>query len=186
VRGRALDERDTAASSQRVAVINALLAQQLFQTEDVVGRRFRLGLRRTSPLYENRAASRPTARYTAIREDMPATAYLAASAAAAGPVTFEVRVANATAFTATARDVVRRLDDQLPTRRRADDGGPDGAVARAGSASSRSWRIMLGLVTLALVRDRALRSALRTAWRSESRRSDCAWRSAPNAHPCAG
>ena len=147
VRGRALDERDTAAS-QRVAVINAILAKQLFQTDDVIGRRFRLGLRRTSPLYEIVGVA-ANARYTAIREDMPPTAYLAAAQQPAGRATFEVRVPNAAAFAATARDVVRRLDDQLPLV----------GVRTMEDQMARSLRqerlfaqlaVMLGLVTLAL------------------------------------
>jgi predicted permease len=113
VRGRALDERD-AASSQKVTVVNRILAQQLFGTDDVVGRRFRLGMRSTAPLYEIVGVS-ANARYTSVRDRMPPTAYLAASQQPAGPATFAVRTASdAAAFAPTARDTVRRLDDQLP------------------------------------------------------------------------
>ena len=113
LRGRALGSQDT-AGGQRVAVINAILARQLFETDDVVGRRFRLGLRSTSPLYEIVGVA-GNARYTSVRDKMPPTAYLAAAQQPAGPATFEVRTAgDAAALTATARDVVRRIDDQLP------------------------------------------------------------------------
>jgi predicted permease len=113
LRGRALDERDT-AGAQRAAVVNVLLARQLFKTDDVVGRRFRLGMRSTSPVYEIVGVA-ANARYTSVREDMPPTAYLAAAQQPPGPATFEVRTAgDAEAFAAVARDVVRRLDDQLP------------------------------------------------------------------------
>jgi predicted permease len=113
LRGRSLDERD-APGGQRSAVVNALLARQLFKTEDVVGRRFRLGLRATSPLYEIVGVA-GNARYTSVRDPTPPTAYLAAAQQPPGAATFEVRTAtDAGAFAAVARDVVRRLDDQLP------------------------------------------------------------------------
>jgi predicted permease len=113
VRGRALDERDSAAS-QKVMVVNRLLAQQLFKTDDVVGRRVRLGMRKTAPLYEIVGVS-GDARYTSIRDGMPPTLYLAAPQQPAGTVTFEVRTAGpAESASALVRDVVRRVDDQLP------------------------------------------------------------------------
>ena len=148
LRGRALDQRDHAAS-QRVAVVNGVLARQLFQTEDVVGRRFRLGLRQTSPFYEIVGVA-ANARYTAVRENMPPTAYLAAAQQPVGPATFEVRVAgSAAAFAATARDVVRRLDDQLPLVgvRTIED-----QIARSLSQERlfAQLAMLLGLVTLAL------------------------------------
>jgi predicted permease len=113
VRGRALDERDS-ATSQKVMVVNRLLAQQLFKTDDVVGRRVRLGMRRNAPVYEIVGVS-GDARYTSVREDMPPTLYLAAAQQPAGTVTFEVRTSGAAEGSAAlVRDVVRRVDDQLP------------------------------------------------------------------------
>jgi predicted permease len=113
LRGRALDERD-GATSQKVAVVNTLFARQHFKSDDVVGRRFRLGMRQTSPVYEIVGVAAP-ARYTSVREDPPPTAYLAAAQQPAGGATFEVRVAgDAAAFAATAREIVHRVDDQLP------------------------------------------------------------------------
>jgi predicted permease len=113
VRGRALDDRDT-STSQRVAVVNRILAQQLFGTDDVVGRRLRLGLDRRVPLYEIVGVS-ANARYTSVRSDMPPTAYLPASQLSAGPVTFVVRTAgDPAAFANTAREAIRRIDDQIP------------------------------------------------------------------------
>jgi predicted permease len=113
IRGRALDLRDS-ASSQRVVVVNRLLAQQLFKTEDAVGRRVRLGLRATSPVYEIVGVA-ANARYTSIREEMPPTAYLPAAQQPIGSMTFEIRMAGAAASgAALARDVMRRIDDRLP------------------------------------------------------------------------
>jgi predicted permease len=148
LRGRALDERD-AAGRQRAAVVNGVLARQLFETEDVVGRRFRLGMLSTSPIYEIVGVA-ADARYTAIRENVPPTAYLAAAQQPAGPATFEVRVSgDPAAFSTVAREVVRRLDDQLPLI----------AVRTMEEQIARSLRqerlfarlaLLLGMVTLAL------------------------------------
>jgi predicted permease len=113
VRGRALDDRDT-AGSQRVAVVNRLLARQLFNTDDVVGRRFRLGLNPKSPLYEIVGVA-ADARYTSVRNEMPPTAYLAASQHATGAITFAVRTTGEpAAFAGTAREAIRDIDDQIP------------------------------------------------------------------------
>jgi predicted permease len=113
VRGRALDERDS-ATSQRTAVVNRILARQLFQTDDVVGRRFRLGLSPTAPLYEI-AGVAGDARYTSVRRDAPPTAYLAAAQQPVGPVTLAIRTAgDPAAFANTAREALRRIDDQIP------------------------------------------------------------------------
>jgi predicted permease len=113
VRGRALDGRDT-ETSQRVAVVNRILARQLFKTDDVVGRRFRLGLTAKAPLYEIVGVA-ADARYPSVRSPMPPTAYLAASQQSAGAVTFAVRTAGDPAsFANTARDAIRQIDDQIP------------------------------------------------------------------------
>jgi predicted permease len=148
LRGRVLDERDT-AGGQRTAVVNSLLARQLFKTDDAVGRRFRLGMRSSSPVYEIVGVA-ANARYTAIRENMPPTAYLAAAQQPAGPVTFEVRTGgDASAFAAVARDVVRGLDDQLPlvAVRTIDD-----QIARSLRQERLFARLamLLGIVTLGL------------------------------------
>jgi predicted permease len=148
VRGRALDAGDS-ATSQRVVVVNRRLAQKLFNTEDVVGRRVRLGMLRTAPVYEIVGVS-ADARYTSVREDMPPTAYLSAAQQPPGTVTFELRTAGDAAAAGTlAREVVRRIDDQLPvvTMRTLDD-----QVAESTKQERLFARlaILLGGVTLAL------------------------------------
>ena len=113
VRGRALDARDS-AKAQPVMVINRLLARQLFDSEDVVGRRVRLGMQKTSPVYEIVGLA-ADARYTAVRDRMPPTAYLAAAQQPLRTVVFEVRTsADAGAIGNAAREAVRSIDDQLP------------------------------------------------------------------------
>lgn len=113
VRGRGLEERDV-TEGRRVAVINRVLAQQLFGTDDVVGRRFRLGLNAASPLTEVVGVS-GDARYPSVRFRMPPTAYLPPSQQFGGAMTFAIRTAgDPAAFANTARETVRHLDDQLP------------------------------------------------------------------------
>ena len=113
VRGRALDGGDS-AKAQPVMVINRLLARQLFDSEDVVGRRVRLGMQKSSPVYEI-VGLVADARYTAIRERMPPTAYLAAAQQPLRTVVFEVRTsADAGAIGTAVREAVRAIDDQLP------------------------------------------------------------------------
>jgi ABC-type antimicrobial peptide transport system permease subunit len=71
-------------------------------------------LDRRVPLYEIVGVS-ANARYTSVRSDMPPTAYLPASQLSAGPVTFVVRTAgDPAAFANTAREAIRRIDDQIP------------------------------------------------------------------------
>ena len=113
VRGRPFDDRD-AANAPKVAVINRTLAQRLFQTDDAVGRRFRLGIRSTSPLYEVVGVA-GDARYASVRDDVPPTVYLAAAQQPLSTMTFEVRTAgDAAAVAGAAREAVRRVDDQVP------------------------------------------------------------------------
>jgi predicted permease len=113
VRGRAIDERDV-TGGPRVAVVNRLLARQLFKTDDVVGRRFRLGLRQTSPVYEIVGVA-GDALYTAVRHGMPPTVYLAASQQSMASAAFEIRTAGEPgAFAPTAIEIARQIDDQVP------------------------------------------------------------------------
>ena len=148
VRGRALDERD-GAGGQRVAVVNTVLARQLFKTEDVVGRRFHLGSGGTAPLYEIVGVA-AAAHYESVRDEPPATVYLPAAPRAPGSATYEVRLSgDAAAFAATAREIVRRADDQLPlvdVRTMADQVGRSLQQERLFARLAT----LLGAVTLAL------------------------------------
>ena len=113
IRGRGLENQDS-ATAQRVVVINRLLAQQLFKSEDVVGRRVRLGMRKTSPTYEIVGVS-ADARYTAVRDRMPPTVYLAAAQQPLNTLVFEVRASGDAAVLGNAmRGAVRAIDDQVP------------------------------------------------------------------------
>lgn len=148
VRGRALEERDS-ATAQRVMVVNRLLARQLFQTEDVVGRRVRLGMRKGSPVYDIVGVS-ADARYTAVREPMPPTAYLAAPQQPLNSLVFEVRTSGESAnIGGVVRDTVRAIDDQVPIVNMR-------TLEQQVSESVRQERlfarlaILLGAVTLAL------------------------------------
>ena len=136
LRGRALDERD-GAGGQRAAIVNARLARQLFKTEDVVGRRFRMGLLATSPLYEIVGVA-ADARYTAVREGMPPTAISrrGATACRSSDVRGAGRRGRGSLFgrRARRREARRR---SASAGRGADDGGSDRPVAAAGASLCR-------------------------------------------------
>jgi predicted permease len=148
LRGRPLDDRD-AAGGQRVVVVNTILARQLFKSDDAVGRRFYLGGAATGQLYEIVGVA-GAAKYRSVRDEPPPTVYLTAAPRPPGAATFEVRVAgDAAAFAATAREIVRGIDDQLPlvdVRTMADQ------VARSLRQERLFARLttLLGAVTLAL------------------------------------
>jgi len=111
-RGRALDERDT-RTSQRVAVVNYALARQLFDTADVVGRRFRTESRSGPPSYEIVGVC-TDAVYSSLREAKTPTMYVAYRQHGAGPMTVDVRTAgDPAAFVPTAREIVRSVDPNL-------------------------------------------------------------------------
>jgi predicted permease len=112
-RGRALDDRDS-ARTRKVAVINHALARQLFDSDDVVGRRFRTGMTPEEPDYQIVGVS-ADARYTSLRRPKPPTMYLPYRQHAAGAMTVEVRTAgDPRTFAATAREIVRSVDRNLP------------------------------------------------------------------------
>jgi predicted permease len=112
-RGRRLDERDR-ATSQRVAVVNSALAHQLFQSNDVVGRRFRTEMRADAPTYEIVGVC-ADARYTSLRRPKPPTMYVSYRQQDAGAMTFEVRTTGDPAlFVSTAREIVRSIDAHVP------------------------------------------------------------------------
>jgi predicted permease len=111
-RGRAVDDRDN-AGSQPVAVVNYALARQLFNTDDVVGRRFRTEARSGPPSYEIVGVC-TDAVYSSLREAKTPTMYVAYRQHGAGPMTVDVRTAgDPTAFVPTARAIVRSVDPSL-------------------------------------------------------------------------
>jgi predicted permease len=114
LRGRALDPRDV-EGAQRVAVVNSRLARQLFESDDVVGRRFKLGMRPGAPVFEIVGVS-ADARYTSVRQPKPPTVYVSyLQQPMKQPATFEVRTAgDPEAFVPVARDIVRQADGNLP------------------------------------------------------------------------
>lgn len=112
-RGRTFDNRDT-ATSQPVAVINDALAHQLFNTDDVVGRRFRTESRSGPPSYEIVGVCHD-ALYDSLRGSTTPTMYVAHRQQGPGAMTVEVRTAgDPAAFVATAREIVRSVDRNLP------------------------------------------------------------------------
>jgi predicted permease len=114
LRGRALDQRDV-EGSQPVAVVNSLMARQLFQTDDVIGRRIRMGWRAGAPLIEIVGVA-ADARYMSSRFPKPPTIYLPyLQQPMKQAATFAVRTAGEPeAFAPVAREIVRQVDPTLP------------------------------------------------------------------------
>ncbi len=147
-RGRVFDNGD-GGTSQKVAVINRALARQLFGTEDVVGRQFKIGMLPTAPIYEIIGVS-ADARYTSVRRPMSATVYLSYRQQPPTAMTFEVRTAgDPTAFAPVAREVVRSVDGNLPLDRvQSQQNQVEVSLQRERLfATLATW---LGLLTLAL------------------------------------
>jgi predicted permease len=114
LRGRAFDARDV-EGSQPVAVINSRMAEQLFRSTDVIGRRFRLGSRTSSPILEIVGVA-ADAQYSSVRLPKPPTVYLPyLQQPVKQAATFAVRTsADPAAFSATAREIVGQVDANLP------------------------------------------------------------------------
>jgi predicted permease len=132
-----------------VAVVNEALAEQLFGTSDVVGRRFVGSLRAGAKPVEIIGIA-ADAHYTSLRSTPPPTAYFPYQQAAAGRATFAIRTAGEPlAMAATVRAAIRRVDPSLPVfnlRTQADQ-------IRRSLAQERLFAnlaLLLGAVTLAL------------------------------------
>ena len=112
LRGSALPE-SFAPDSQKVAIINVALAQQLFGRIDVVGEPFVLGIQPSVTLHV--AGVVADARYTAIRRDPPPTVYLPYQQTPTSRAIFNVRTAgDPMAMAATVREALREVDATLP------------------------------------------------------------------------
>jgi predicted permease len=102
------------SGSPRVAVVNTKLAQQLFGTVDVVGRRFVLGLAANAPAVEIIGVA-ADAHYTSIQQGVVPTAYLPIQQARLNRMTFAVRTASdPMSLAPTLRETLRGIDDGLP------------------------------------------------------------------------
>jgi predicted permease len=116
IRGRTFAASDTGGAP--VALINRMLARQLFQTDDVVGRQFSLGsFRRSGDEPITVIGVTADARYTSLRAEMPPTAYLyyRQRPDMKNPVTFEVKTAVPPSALSTAvREAVRQVDPNVP------------------------------------------------------------------------
>jgi predicted permease len=148
--GRGFSAAD--AGGQPVAVVNRLLAEQLFGTADAVGREFRLGSEPGEAAPFRILGVVADARYASIRRGFEPTAYLfdKQSPDSTRPVTFEARTEGApTAIAPTVRDIIRQIDSTLPVSRL-------GTQLEQIDRSIRTERLfarlaaMLGLVALAL------------------------------------
>jgi len=115
-RGRTFDDRDN-RTNQPVVVINRALADQLFNTDDVVGRRFRVESRAGNPTYEIVGVC-ADALFASLRNANPPTIYVPYGQQGVGAMTLEVRtVGDPIAFVPTAREIIRSVDANLPMLR---------------------------------------------------------------------
>jgi predicted permease len=137
------------SDSPRVAIVNVMLAEQLFGTADVVGRRFVLGLAPDAPTMEIVGVA-ANAHYTSIQRGAVPTAYLPMPQARFSRMTFAVRTAvDSMTLAPTIRETLRGLDDTLPIV----DLRTQQEQIRRSLAQERLFAnlaVLLGLVTLAL------------------------------------
>jgi len=141
-RGRGFVPAD--ATGPPVVVVNRKLARQLFQTEDVVGRRVTTGTLRQRHGGAEIVGVVEDAHYTSIRDDEPPTLYLyyRHPPAMKNAATFEVRTAGSpAAFASSVRSIVGAVDPALPV---------DGVMTQADqiATSLRQERLFARLATL--------------------------------------
>jgi predicted permease len=114
--GRTFGRGDTEAS-QPVAIVNALMARQLFGTTDALGRRFILGLGEDDREIEVIGVC-ADAKYFSLRRETPPTVYLSYRQHRLGAATFAVRAeGNPLAMVDAVREAVRQIDATLPLAR---------------------------------------------------------------------
>jgi predicted permease len=102
------------AKSPRVAIVNVMLAEQLFGTADVIGRRFVFGLDSGGAPIEIVGVA-ANAHYTSIQRGAVPTAYLPVQQSPLNRITFAVRTAvDPLSLAPTIRETLRGLDDGLP------------------------------------------------------------------------
>ncbi len=142
VRGRVFGPGD--AAGPRTVIVNRALAQQLFQSDDVVGRQFYSGTQKQPASLLEIVGVVGDARYSSVRDAVPPTLYLDYRHAPGmkNPATFEVRTEGAPqALAASVREVVRQMDPALPV---------DGVMTQSDqiARSLRQERLFARLATL--------------------------------------
>jgi predicted permease len=113
--GRAFTDRDT-VGSPRVAIVNQKAARQLFGDANPVGRRLLFGPIPSEPAREVEIVGvARDAKYTSLRQDVPATVYLPAAQQLDGTAHYYVRATrNPAAMFGAIRAAVRDVDPTLP------------------------------------------------------------------------
>ena len=148
LRGRAFAPRDS-LDAQQAAVVNSALARQLFGSDDAVGKRFKLSLRKDAPILEVIGVC-ADAKYTSMRREFPPTVYMSYRQQELESMTFAVKTAgDPLEIVPSVRAAMREIDPDVPL---VDIQSQEGQIQR----SMRQERLfaklatLLGLVTLLL------------------------------------
>ena len=97
-----------------VVIVNTALANQLFGSADVVGRRISMGIVAKTPELEIVGVV-ADAKYTTLKRDAPPTAYFPYQQGALNRATFEMRTSgDPMAYVSAVREALRSVDDTLP------------------------------------------------------------------------
>jgi macrolide transport system ATP-binding/permease protein len=113
--GRGIDARDVAAGA-KIAVVNEVFVKRFLGGESPIGKQFTRGRTPHEMQFEIVGVAR-NARYSSLKDDLPAVAYLPYThdPAQMGQLTFELRASgDPMALANSAREVVRQADSRIP------------------------------------------------------------------------
>jgi predicted permease len=114
VLGRDFSDRDD-VTAPKVAVVNQTFARTFFGSENPIGRQFGLGAASSSNAFIEIVGVARDAKYSTLRDAIPATAYVPAAQRQWGTMNFAVRtVADSRAVFSSLLDAMREIDPALP------------------------------------------------------------------------
>lgn len=112
IEGRGINNHDT-QQSPHVAVINQAAKRKYFSGEDPVGRKIGLGF--NNPEWFEIVGVSRDAKYSRVRQDMPATVYVALAQGSGEQANFELRTAlEPSSLIPAVRAAVHEIDNNLP------------------------------------------------------------------------
>jgi predicted permease len=116
LRGRGIEVRDTLPNAPSVGVINEAMAQELFPTEDALGKRYGNSPDRNADAQIVGIIA--DTKYASVRDAAPPTLYRPFPRESTNSASFEIRVAvDPVAMQGAIREAVRRVDPNLPIAR---------------------------------------------------------------------